>query len=283
MKVTNKTGLPQAIVTAVENDPYSRGDADISVTQLISPPRKVALNHIHEEQITEDASERIWALMGQSIHAILERANKTGIAERRLSVVAGGWKISAGMDLYEEGGGVLADYKVTSAWSVKNGPKEEWVSQLNVYAEILRQNAQPVTELKIIALLRDWSKLEAVRDPFYPQTQVVTFTLPLWDSKMAVRYIETRVEMHKQARVKLPECSPADRWAREPKWAVMRAGQDRAVKLYDNEFDAIEHSKNSNFSLSVKHRPGESVRCRFYCNVLPFCEQGKLLVHGGTK
>src|SRR3990167_5596923 len=49
MKLTNKQGLPQPLVEAVRNDSYGRGDADISVTQLLAPPRKVALIHEHAD------------------------------------------------------------------------------------------------------------------------------------------------------------------------------------------------------------------------------------------
>ncbi len=282
MNLTNKTELPQAIVDAVRNDPYTSGGADISVTSLIGPPRKSALYALHAQEITEDASERIWSLLGQSIHTILERANKTGIAERRLSIEIGGWTVSGGMDLYEEGGGILADYKTTSAWSVKQGVKDEWVEQLNCYAEILRSHNQPVTGLRIIAILRDWSKMEAARDPFYPRSQVVSFSLPLWPSKDTRRFLEERVTLHRQARVSLPLCTDEERWAKKPVYAVMKVGGTRAVKLYDLKDQAETHAAQDK-GLIVQYRPGDSTRCRFYCSVLPFCEQGKGIIEGKAK
>lgn len=271
MKITNRTNLPEAIVNAVENDGYSRGDADISVTSLIGPPRKTALEEQYWDQIEEDASNRIWSLMGQSIHTILERANRKGIAERRLSITVEGWKVSGGMDLYMEEG-VLVDYKVTSAWSVKGGVKDEWEKQLNVYAEILRENSERVSGLKIVAILRDWSKLEASRDPEYPQSQVVSFPIEMWDPARAKAYVRERVILHKQARLSLPLCTPEERWQKPSVWALMKQGQKKAVKLYDNESDARSHASTS-AALYVQHRPGEDVRCRFYCSAFNFCTQ----------
>lgn len=275
MKITNFAGLPQAIVDAVSNDGYTRGDADISVTALISPPRKVALEALHGGEITEEAADRIWSLMGQSIHTILERANRKGIAERRLSITVEGWKISGGMDLYEEDG-VLVDYKVTSAWSVKDGVKPEWTAQLNCYAEILRENGHPVKGLKIVAILRDWSKMEARRDPGYPQSQVATFQVQLWDSDKTKAFIRNRVILHQLARTELPLCTFEERWAKPDTFAVMKKGAKRATKVYDNEKEAEAHAKQDS-ALFVETRQGENVRCKNYCSVAKFCRQFQVL------
>lgn len=271
MRLTNNYGLPQAIVDAVKNDEYTKGEADISVTTLIAPPRKAVLQDEHKEQIVEDAADRIFSLMGQSIHTILERANRTAIAERRLSIKVDGWTISGGMDLYDEDG-ILTDYKVTSVYAVKADTKDEWIQQLNSYAEILRQHGHPVKGLKIVAILRDWSKTKSNREQGYPETQVVTIPLTLWTSEEALRFIKNRIALHKQARVKLPECSETERWAKPTVYAVMKAGRKSAVKLHDFLPQAYAQAAGDP-NLSVVVRPGESTRCRFYCSVSQFCEQ----------
>lgn len=272
MRLTNNARLPDAIFQAVAADPYSRGDADISVTGLISPPRKVALEAAHAGELVEDASDRIWSLLGQSIHTILERANRKGIAERRLSITVEGWKISGGMDLYDEDG-VLVDYKTTSAWSCKGGVKDEWTHQLNIYAEILRANGHPVKGLRIVAILRDWSKLEARRDPQYPQSQVISSPVELWPAERAQKFIRERVILHQQARVSLPLCTPEERWAKPTKYALMKKGGVRAVKLYDSEADANAHASTDSKNLRVEVRPGEATRCEAYCAAAKFCTQ----------
>lgn len=272
MKLTNKMGLPEPIYNAVKNDSYGRGDADISVTQLIAPPRQVALIRTHLEEIEEDCSDRIFSLLGQAVHTILERANQTGIAERRLSIEVEGWKVSGGMDLVCAQG-KLSDYKVTTSYKFKNNQVPiEFEQQLNIYAEILRQNGEPVSGLQIVGILRDWSKLEARRDPEYPQSQVVILPVTLWPSDLAQRFIRSRVILHQQARLSLPECTPEERWAKPTKFAVMKAGKDRAIKLYENEDDARSHASTDK-SLRVEVRPGESVRCAAYCSAAKFCTQ----------
>src|SRR3546814_2141867 len=62
---TNRLNLPASIVNAVSNDPYTRGNAHISITGLIGPARKRQLEIRHADEITEDAADRIWSLLGQ--------------------------------------------------------------------------------------------------------------------------------------------------------------------------------------------------------------------------
>jgi phosphoglycolate phosphatase-like HAD superfamily hydrolase len=282
MRLTNKMQLPAAIVEAVKNDGYTRGDADISVTQLVSPPQKVALEREYADQLVEDASDRIWSLMGQSIHTILERANRTGLAERRLSAVVEGWKVSGGMDLYDEDG-VLVDYKTTSAWSARGGVKDEWLAQLNIYAHILRANGHPVKGLRVVAILRDWSKLEASRSADYPQSQVAVLPVEMWSPEVAEKYVRDRVILHKLARQSLPSCTGEERWQKAPVFALMKHGRKTAVKLYDNLADAEMHAKSDPASLYVQTRAGESTRCRLYCSASKFCPQYQSELNGSSK
>ncbi len=271
MKLTNKLQLPDAIVEAVRNDKYSRGDSQMSVTGLLRPPRLSVLEAIHAEDIEEDVSDRIWSLFGQAVHSVLERSNRVAIAERRLSMEVEGWKISGGMDLYEDGG-ILSDYKTTSVWKVIKGDLDEWTKQLNMYSVILRHHGHEVNKLQVIAILRDWSKMEADRDPLYPQAQVVNIEIPVWDKTKAFLFMRDRVILHQQALFELPECTAQDRWEKPSVYAVMKAGAKRALKLYDNENEAKAHV-GFDKQLSVVHRPGESVRCAHYCPVSKFCMQ----------
>ena len=249
----------------------------MSVTGLLKPPRMVALEANHGHELVEDASDRIWSLLGQAVHTILERANRTAIAERRLSMEIEGWKISGGMDLYEENG-VLTDYKVTTAWKLLGGSLEEWAEQLNCYAELLRHNGDQVSKLQVVAILRDWSKLESKRNSKYPQSQVVNVDIPMWDPEKALAFMKDRVLLHQQARISLPECSEQERWAKKDQWAVMQAGRKSAIKICNSEEEAAKFSCEQTHRFIV-HRPGLSVRCESYCSVLNFCDQGQKLIH----
>lgn len=78
MKLTNKHNLPEPVVDAVKNDTYNKGKAGYSVTELISPPRIRVLREQHWEELEEDVVDRIWSLMGQLMHLLLERASYKG-------------------------------------------------------------------------------------------------------------------------------------------------------------------------------------------------------------
>jgi len=271
VKLTNRLNLPQPLVSAVANDEYSRGDADISVTGLLKPPRIAALEILHADELTEDASDRIWSLFGQAMHTVLQRSNTSGIAERRLAIEVAGWKVSGSMDAYYDHG-LLQDYKFVTVYKFKDGGvPEEYQAQLNIYAEILRQHGQQVKWLEIVGILRDWSKLEAARDPEYPQTQVIVRSVELWPSERVREVIEERVRLHQQARKGLPLCTIEERWEKPTKWAVMKKGASKSLKNHDTEEAARIHA--AEVGASVEKRPGEATRCKAYCPVARFCTQ----------
>jgi hypothetical protein len=275
MKQTNKFNLPDAIARAVANDPYTNGGADYSVSSLLKPARIVALEKKHWDDLEEDVSDRIWSMFGQAMHVIAERANEKGIAERRLFIEVDGKKISGGMDLYH-GDGILTDYKTTSVYKVKDGVPDEYVKQLNCYAEILRQNGHVVKKLEIIAILRDWSKLGALRESDYPQSQVLRLEVPVWESTRALGFIKTRVALHEAAKASLPECAPEDRWARPDSWAVKKTPDAaRATRVFDNEQEATKMAIQN--KMHLEYRPGESPRCMAYCLVASRCDQFKAM------
>jgi hypothetical protein len=263
-------------VTAVARDTYSKGDANMSVTGLLKPPRLAVLESQHDHEIEEDASNRIFSLFGQAIHTILERANSTAVAERRLSMEMEGWRISGAMDLYKKDG-ALFDYKITSVHKLTQGNLEDWHSQLNLYSVLLRHHGYAVHQLQVVAFLRDWSKMEAKRNPDYPQAQVVNIPIPVWEPDKALAFMRERVILHQQARVTLPECSAEERWAKSDVWAVMKEGRKSAVKLCATEQDALEFAITDK-KYYVVHRHGISVRCENYCPVSKFCLQGQQFI-----
>lgn len=268
MKITNRQNLPAALVAAITNDPYHDGGSDISVTRLIQPPRKVVLERQHADEIEEDASDRIWALLGQIGHLILERAAKGEIVEKRLSIERLGWKISGQADVINPD--QLVDYKVTSAWSVKDGVKKEYVEQLNLLAYLAAMNGITLRSAQIVAILRDWSKLEAARNADYPKAQVQVFDVPLWNSNKQCAFLEARIRAHQAARNELPECTSEEMWERPTKFAVMKRGNVQAVKLFANHGEAIVMAAE-NKAYYVETRPGERPRCQHYCNAALFC------------
>lgn len=73
--LTNRYNLPETLYNAIKADHhYSAGD--ISVSQLIDAPQIRILKKLHRDELTEDVSDKIAAILGTGVHAVLERANQ---------------------------------------------------------------------------------------------------------------------------------------------------------------------------------------------------------------
>lgn len=275
MNLTNKLRLPEPIVAAITNDSYTKGDADISVTELLGPPQLRALRMQHREEITEDVSDRIWSLLGQATHTIIERSglnDPAALTEVTITTDYLGWKLKGQMDHVALASSELFDFKVTSVWKVK-GMKvpHEWEAQTNIYRRMLgREKGVAIEGIAIIAILRDWLRNEAERNPDYPPAQVVRLDVPLWSPEQTDAFIEERIRLHQASEPAL--CTEEDRWTKPEKWAVMKRGNVRAVKLFDNPIEAHGLADTAS-NLYVEHRPGEAVRCKTWCPVSRWCAQ----------
>ena len=293
MKITNKYRLPQALVNACNNDTYSKGDSDFSVTQLINPPQLEALKAEHGGELVEDVSDRIWALHGSSVHHIIERSAEPGdVVEQRLFAEVDGIKISGQFDMIPAIDRRLTDFKVTSVWSVKdsleNG-KQEWADQLNLLAALCDLNQIDIDQktAQIVAICRDWRQNEALRYDDYP-ARAVTVPIPLLSPEKRLAFLESRVQLHKNARSgDYPPCTAHEMWERSPTYAVMKEGRKSALRVLDTEQDARKWCFEKNlgsihqghFLINEKHRielrPGSRVRCEQYCPVRDYCQQYK--------
>lgn len=225
MKITNKNGLPGPIYDLIKNDEYSRGDADISVTQLIDSPRVRVLYARHDQEIEQEASSFLAATLGRAFHSSVEKATTSGFAEKRMEIMVHGWKLSGGIDHHAHG--VITDYKTANIWKTvysSGGRITGYEKQLNVYAHILRENGIPVHGLKVFILFKDWNKRgfydhtkkNAIWKPWkkagYPEKDWAYIDIPLWEAPTAKTYVETKILAHQEAQNNLPLCSWDDIW-----------------------------------------------------------------------
>ncbi len=276
MTLTNRLNLPDAIAKAVANDPYSSGKSDFTATTLNNPPRQRALIKAHQDEITEDVSDRIFALCGQIGHTILERAGDPNIVERRFFAKVATFTVSAQADLIITGDTAeLIDYKFCSIWTVREGVKSDWTQQANIIRYLASEDENPVTinKANIIAIFRDWSKPKARREKDYPQSQVQVMPVELWPLEKTEAFICERIAAHLSAEKSLPLCTDEERWHTPDKWAVLKKGNKRAHRLLDNEQQA--HAMAAQEKMVVEFRHGESKRCDDYCKAFPFCTQAQ--------
>jgi len=285
MKLTNKQKLPQPIYEAICNDGYDVDQQDlktISCTTLISPPKIRLLRARHWDKIEEDASDKFWILIGQSIHSVLERSEDGArLKEERITSQFKDKIVSGKTDLYEDR--VLSDYKVTSVWSIVHAPqgKPEWVNQLNVLAYLFRNIGFEVNELRINAILRDWQKTKAFKDDSYPRIPFASIKIPIWTFEEQRKYIEERVNFHASCEGLLddniPICTPEERWTTENKYAVYKNKNKTATKLCVTEEEAEKYIETADPKQKwrIELRKGEDKRCKDYCQVNQFCNYYK--------
>ena len=285
MKITNHAGLPEPIVNAIKNHEYSKGSADFSISELIRPPQINQLSRDHDAEITEDAADRIWALLGQAVHGVMEKADTQGsLQEERLYGALMNRVVSGQLDNLDLDAGILSDYKITSVWSVMGDLKPEWEKQLNYYCWLAEVNDYQINKIQIVAILRDWSKAAYLRSPdTYPSQNVAVVDVPLWPRGRVENEMSRDIFDQENAIAgSWRPCTDSERWFKPGKVALMKAGRKSAVKLFDTGDEAIEYVKASDISLiagespySLVERPGVYRRCEDYCSVAQFCDQYK--------
>lgn len=284
MKLTNKAGLPDAIcrAAAAQQSEYiaGKGDGDISATTLIAPPQIDALVRQHEDKLSEDVSDRLWAIMGTAMHNILEAAETEAKVEERLYGQFCGWKVSGKYDRMLISKGLLQDYKFCSVYEYIFGLKEDRVAQLNVLAQLAVMNGYTVNNLEVVMLFRDWRPADAQRDPKgYPQQQIARIPVTMWPEQKRISYIEQRVHLHQAARNgERIHCTDEERWVNGQKWAVMKKGRKSALKLCDSEGAAHQYLMERGLSDAdnvhyIEFRPGKYARCERYCPAKDVCPQ----------
>ena len=275
MKLTNKLRLPDAIVRAIANDSYTKGEADISVTELLTPPQLRKLKLAHYDELEEDVADRVPSLRGQAFHVIVERAaagDPNVMVEKTVYSEYGGWVVKGQVDHVLISSGELFDFKETNARKVRGGVlPREWEQQTNIYRRMLnREKGIQIGTIAVFAFIRDWSRRESRQSQDYPQAPVVRLEVPLWTDEQADAFIEERIGLHQMAEP--VACSEEDVWAKPDKWAVMKRGNVKAIRVYNNMFDADAHAGQSSV-FYVEHRPGEAVRCQEWCPVSHLCPQ----------
>lgn len=271
MLITNLSNLPDVLVTAVA--PRRRPQrGTFSVSELIAPPQIRDLLIRHWDELTEDAASRLRFFSDGLLHHLLDSYGNVGgrRVERLQSYATDDGLVAGSFDVLRVGD-ELHEYRSVSTWRVTSGVPRDWVERMNLYAEVLRRGGLPVTALKIVAMFRDFSA-SRTNDANYPQAEVQTFDIPLWQPDEASAFLRDRIALHQAADGgAYPPCSPDERWERPTKFALMKVGRQKAVKVYDDEETARGNMTSEQHY--IEPRPGQSTRCLFHCRVAAVCPQ----------
>jgi len=247
MILTNKHNLPPLLYAFLLVDFYDYAPDNVntkSATQLIRPVQEVVLTERYDDEIEVDVIDRLWALLGQGIHAVLENLDldslmqresnlppgvreflsnfipkyKQAIKEKRLSIEFEDFTIRGKFDVIFENH--LHDYKSTSTYKIKIGEYDDWILQLSIYrwlfmkVEGVKLEDTGFTDV----ILRDWSQgfLDHDRTGKYPKIPIQEIAHKLWSFDEVESYIKSRLTAIKESRslmdYELSPCTDKDRW-----------------------------------------------------------------------
>lgn len=286
MKITNNFNLPKTLVKLADTQrlQYDKG-ADYSVTEIISPPRIQRLRKKHYAKMETDISSMLWQMMGTALHNVAENSEvKDYINEQRLIHTIEGVTLSGAIDVQVIDGNdvTIIDYKFCSVYSVMD-VKPEWELQLNIYGWLVNKVKKlNIKKLQICAIIRDWNRRGIQNSSDYPKAPVQIVDIPVWKDEDVEAYIKERVKLHKKSKLlsdigeELPLCTDEERWKKPTKYAVMKKGAKRAVKLFDDldTANTVCAENNKEGSFYVEKRVGEAIRCTGnYCGVAEWCSQ----------
>jgi len=278
MKITNLNNIPLPIYRAILHNWYDGENAKhfVSATELIKPIKIIVLEKRHRNEIVEEASDLVWSLLGSAMHKVLEKS-ETGntLNEERLFSSVNGKIISGGVDLYEAK--TISDFKFTSVYSyIYRSRMKEWSQQLNIYSYLYQKAGFSVEKLQIIAVFRDWSRIKRKFEKKYPK-QIEIIPIKVWPIAETEQFISDRLHQI-QIALKAPDdqitcCTATERWQDPTRYAVMKKGNKRALRVFDTMEQAellISFHKDKK-KLSVETRESEPKRCLDYCRVNRFC------------
>ena len=275
--ITNNFNLPEPLFKALSRDRYAPIAGRISATALIEAPLQRVLLMKYTDHIVEDASEKLFALMGQAVHKVIELRGSKEVSELKQICKhdSGATLVTIG-DYYAEQ--VITDWKLVSIWMYLLSGKVSWTRQLNVVRYIYERCGLPVKEAQVYAIFRDWTKNKSYeRD--YPDIPFAEYKIKLWSDEELNKYIDDRVSAHLFAESlidsipNIPICSEEERWQRPTTYAVKRKGIKKAMRVLDTMSLAEEWlNKQKDKGLYIETRAGMAVRCMSYCPTNRFCE-----------
>jgi hypothetical protein len=276
MTITNKLNLPAGLVKAVSTERHN-AEGCISATTLLQGIKQIILMERHWDELEDDAADRVWAVFGTAVHALLESEGENDFTEQEMKYKLGNITVTGRIDNYDMKNGIVYDYKNTSVHKVKFGDFSEWYLQGMIYAWLLTRNSFPVKQCRFIALLKDHSKTDSRRDYQYPKNPVYVYEFPVTAENLfkISAFIRMKVDAYEHNSTlsdnDIPPCLPVERWDRPTKYAVKKEGRKTAVRLFDDEEAANELAAELGKAHYVEHRPGESVKCQSYCLCCDFC------------
>lgn len=269
MRITNKYNLPQSVVDAVQRHEHRK--ANFSVTQLLKGATEIALEMMFPDKLEMDVSDMFNMLLGTAVHKVLEEQKRDGVLNEHYmeADVYAGFKVSGSADVLDLALEECVDYKTCASWKVIYKDYDDWRRQGKGYLWLwFIETGKLWHKARFIAVIKDWSPTEAKRDRNYPQSPIVSIRFEYSDAEIfgvQEEWTEKIIGvLQKLVSQDFGCCSAEERWAKPTTYALMKEGRKTALKLYDNEADAVE-AKGDDTKLYIEERKGRDVKCESYC------------------
>jgi hypothetical protein len=275
MKITNKLNLPQAIVEVAmkNNEDYVFNPNSFGVTTLLKPIREIILSRKYRDNIEQDVSEMINLLFGSAFHKMFEELQeKDVLKEQKVSYeVLDNMFLSGIYDRYNTKTFTIEDYKTSS---VNKNDFSDYKMQGLMYAYLLRKNGLYVENIKFYVFYKDYKQYMKDKLPI----EVLEWQVHSSELQDIERIIKEKFKAlkdnHNVDDDKLPMCSDKERWYSGEKYAIMKHGSSKAIKVFDNEQEAKDYGIGD----YIEKRSGINLKCEKYCSARKFCPFGKEII-----
>ncbi len=282
MKITNRYHYPDMLVRAIEKE-YIYRDKRYSITSLLDPDRIIMLKRRHNDEIEQDVTDLIFALLGTKTHFELEHIDllpNEYVEDHLEYTFENGYTLSGILDHYDNE--YIDDYKTTKAFTlIFKSDYDKWKKQLQMGAYLAyKKDGKWRKKGRIIALIKDWNRLKSQTEQGYPKfaCEVINFNLgtPEEVEKMILNRFERIIELEKMADEELPLCTPEERYNTGDKYAVKKKNNKRASKIHDTLEEAQKYLDNLEKDYpniyEIEIRKSQNTRCEQYCSVCKFCD-----------
>ena len=264
---------------------------DYSVTEIIDPPRVVALNNRYPEcNETIEMIRSTASLVGTGVHKYIEQLMKPYESkyqlEQNMKTKILDRVLSGTYDILSKGKtNDLYDIKTCKVWKLIFDPNMvDWHKQQNIYKWMADKNGIRIDSINILAVYMDWVEGNVVRNKSYPKEPMIIYPLEMWSDEKTENFITDRMKLHigheETPDEDLPACTPEERWGRFPegvteKFAIFKTKESkRAVRVLLTKEDAVEYcrtAKGLGSNSFVEVRYAARKRCEKYCSVNTKC------------
>lgn len=315
MKLTNIHNISVPMAVWLLNDEYDYVNLPnyISATSLLNGTKKFVLGkRIDKSTLEMDISSLAAARTGHAIHDSIEKTwrdkDKIKASFRKLNIPENvadrfvinpeegeklsddaipiyfekrtkkefqGWVVGGQFDMVAEGR--LIDFKTTSVFSYTSGKKDEdYRLQGSIYRWL---NPELISEdhLFINFLFKDWKKGEALRNPAYPQSQILEYPIKLLSLEETEEYIKNKLRQIERfisaPEEQIPDCTPEELWMDPPIFSYYSnpLNTARATKNFNSKAEADKHLSERGKGI-VLERVGKARACE-YCVAFTICKQ----------